>query len=270
MPTAIAAFGGWNDAGSAATDAVRHFADAFGAETVAAIPPDDYCDLQVTRPVIRWDSAHERQIVWPSTDVMVAHLPDETELITVLGIEPSFRWLNFVDELLIHLQDLEVDRLWLIGALLADVPHTRPFKVQLTSETPALCAEFGAEPSSYEGPAGIVSVLGHEVWTTHGVPTGALWVPVSHYVPNSPSPKAQLALITKMAELLGIEAPDTAQLDDDAATWTAGVDRLAASDPEIAGYVANLEAASDALDAPSSSGEAIAKEFERYLRRHGS
>jgi hypothetical protein len=270
MPTAIAAFAGWNDAGSAATDALRFIAEALEAKTVASISAEDYCDFQVNRPIIRAGDDGRRVLLWPNTDIMKAALPSGEELIVVMGVEPSFHWQGFTAELLRELRRLGVDTLWLLGALLADTPHSRPFTVQAGSSDEAWGREFGAEPPSYEGPAGIVTVLGLEASESYGMRSGSLWVPVPHYVGNPPSPKAELALVTKAQDVLGLDALDKSELADEARAWTESVDTLAAADPEIAGYVASLEEAVDTLASPSSSGEALAKEFERYLRRRGS
>ncbi|MDR2348399.1 MAG: PAC2 family protein, partial [Bifidobacteriaceae bacterium] len=247
MLNAIAAFAGWNDAGSAATGAVRYVSDALKAAPVSSISPQGYCDFQVNRPLIRLDRDGQREIIWPSTEIFRAHLPGGRDLVLVAGVEPSFRWLDFCQELLGRLTDLGVDRLWLAGALLADVPHTRPFPVQLSSASPALAKEFKAEKPTYEGPAGIVAVLGHEALRQHQLESGSLWVPVPHYVGNPPSPKAELALVAKMAEVLGLDQLDTTELADEARAWSEGVEELASSDPEVAGYVSALEEAADEL-----------------------
>ncbi|MDR1392590.1 MAG: PAC2 family protein [Bifidobacteriaceae bacterium] len=270
MPTAIAAFAGWNDAGSAATDAIEFLTDALDGDPAGSISGESYCDLQVNRPIIRTSDDGERELLWPDTDFYSATPEGGPELVLISGVEPSFHWRSYAKDFFTHLQRLNVTTLWLMGALLADVPHTRPFKVQATTSSSALGEAYGLEESTYEGPAGIVSVLAHEAWQNHGIASGSLWVPVPHYVAGTPSPKAELALITKASELLGLTGISTSDLADEARAWTEGVDSLAQSNAEIAGYVATLENASDTLDSPASSGEAIAKEFERYLRRYGS
>jgi hypothetical protein len=201
---------------------------------------------------------------------MIAALPDGRELLFVLGVEPSFRWQAFTDAVIGQFRERGVKTLWLLGALLADVPHTRPLRVQASSSAAKLRRRFDALKPTYEGPAGIVTVLAHAAWQAPRIPTGSLWVPVPHYVGNPPSPTAELALVAKLTEVLELEDIDTSELADQARDWAAGVDRLAAADPEVAGYVATLEEAFDQLDASSVSGEELAQEFERYLRRHGS
>jgi hypothetical protein len=270
VTTAIAAFAGWNDAGSAATDALRRLTEALEAEVVFSIPPDEYCDLQVNRPIVRSGSRGRRQIVWPSTDFMTATLPSGRKLLFILGVEPSLRWLAFSEEVIRKLEEHRVETLWLLGALLADVPHTRPLKVQASSQTPGLRRRFGAVKPTYEGPAGIVTVLGQRAWERSKIPTGSLWVPVPHYAGSPPSPKAELALLTRIGEILDFDGLETADIEAEADDWAQNIDTLAQSEPDIAGYVASLEETFDTLDSPEGSGEALAKEFERYLRRHGS
>ncbi|MDR2373335.1 MAG: PAC2 family protein [Bifidobacteriaceae bacterium] len=270
MSTAIAAFAGWNDAGSAASDAITFLAHSLGAEDAGSISPEDYCDFQVNRPLVRVDADGRRHLRWPSTDFWTTETPGGEPLILVCGVEPSFHWQTFTAEVIERLRQWEVDQLIVVGALLADVPHSRSIPVQITSESESLRRQFGGDQPSYEGPTGIVSVLEQTAFEDHGIESMALWAPVPHYVANPPSPKAELAIIGKLAEILGLDDLPTAELADEARAWTEGVNSLAASDPEIAGYIASLEAANDALDSPAASGEALAKEFERYLRRRGN
>ncbi|MDR2113994.1 MAG: PAC2 family protein, partial [Bifidobacteriaceae bacterium] len=162
MSIAIAAFAGWNDAGSAATDAISFLAEQLEAEPVASINPEEYCDFQVNRPIVRLDSKGVRRIVWPATVFHQAFLPPDRDLFLISGVEPSFHWQAYMDEFMENLADLGVDRLFLLGALLADVPHTRPVNVQVTASSPEFSEEVGGEESSYEGPTGIVGVLAAE------------------------------------------------------------------------------------------------------------
>jgi proteasome assembly chaperone (PAC2) family protein len=267
-PVAIAAFAGWNDAGSAATDTITYLASALHALPIASIDPEGFCDFQVNRPQARFDAQGERQIIWPSTDFMFGVTDNDTEVILVGGVEPSFHWRTYCDEILEILEDNDVNTLITVGALLADVPHSRPIPVHTTSIDPRVRRKLGIEQSHYEGPAGIVSVLEHAAWQRSGMPSLSLWAAVPHYVANPPSPKAQMALIHKIEEYLD-HPIDITDLTDQARAWQEGVDTLAGEDTEIAEYVASLEAAKDALDSPASSGEALAKEFERYLQRRG-
>ncbi|BDZ50548.1 hypothetical protein GCM10025867_27890 [Frondihabitans sucicola] len=149
--------------------------------------------------------------------------------------------------------------------MLADVPHTRPISIYVGSENPDVRAEFTVERSSYEGPVGILSVLS-EALEAAGVPTLSIWASVPHYVHNAPSPKASLAILEKVEEITGVSIP-RGDLAEEAAAWESGIDALAAEDDDMAGYIEQLEQARDTVDSPEASGEAIAQEFERYLRK---
>lgn len=262
----IGAFEGWNDAGDAATDAVKLLAEAFGAVEDFEISPDDYYDYQYSRPRIVRSAAGESKIVWPTTRMLRASVPGTNlDLILLHGWEPSYRWSSFAAEILEHAARLEVDFVVMVGALLADVPHSRPIPLTVTSETEELQQELEITGSDYDGPTGMVGVLGH-LAAVSGIPSLSLWAAVPHYVAQSPSPKAQLAVLRRLEDLLRITVPMDA-LVEDAEAWERGVDDLAEEDPEIAAYVAKLEEAKDTADLPEASGDAIAQEFERFLRR---
>lgn len=260
----IAAFEGWNDAGSAATAALEHLAHVWDARQVRELDPEDYHDFQVNRPVMETGPDGERSITWPTTTVSVADLPDRT-VVLVHGIEPSFRWRSYCAELLDLAAELGVRTVVTLGALLADVPHTRPIPMTATTESSGLQAVLDVEPSTYEGPTGIVGVLQHEA-DRRGFQAVSLWAAVPHYVANPPSPKATLAILTRVEELIAAPVP-LGDLPEDAEAWQHGVDELASDDAEIAEYVQQLEEAKDTADLPEATGEAIAREFERYLRR---
>ncbi len=265
-PVLLAAFEGWNDAGSAASQALVHLHEAWGAEDVDELDPEDYHDFQVNRPTVSVGDDGRRQITWPTTHVAVATAPRTGRVVVLVhGIEPSMRWRRYCAELLDIAANLGVRSVVTLGALLADAPHTRPIPVSATTEDADLQALIGAEPSTYEGPTGIVGVLQHEA-ATRGLRSLSLWAAVPHYVAHPPSPKATLALLTRIEELLGEPVP-LGELPDDAIAWQHGVDELAAEDSEIAEYVHQLEEAKDTAELPEATGEAIAREFERYLRR---
>ena len=264
----LAAFEGWNDAGEAASDALRYLNKLWGGKKVGAIDADEYYDFQFTRPTIRRTAAGERKIKWPSTRIFKASVPDSNvDVIFVQGTEPSYKWRAYTAELLVHAEALHVDYVILVGALLADVPHSRPIPVSTSTDDAALRERMDLEASQYEGPVGIVGVLG-EVALLDGLPTVSLWAAVPHYVAQAPSPKAQLALLHRVEELLQVPL-DTTELVEEADAWERGVDELATEDPEIAAYVRQLEEAKDTADLPEASGESIAREFERYLKRRG-
>ena len=264
----LAAFEGWNDAGEAASDALRYLNKLWGGKKVGSIDADEYYDFQFTRPTIRRTASGERKIKWPSTRIFKASVPDSNvDVIFVQGTEPSYKWRAYTAELLVHAEALHVDYVILVGALLADVPHSRPIPVSSSTDDPALRERMDLEASQYEGPVGIVGVLA-EVALLAGLPTVSLWAAVPHYVAQAPSPKAQLALLHRIEELLQVPL-DTQDLVEESDAWERGVDELATEDPEIAAYVRQLEEAKDTADLPEASGESIAREFERYLKRRG-
>jgi len=269
-PVMLAAFEGWNDAGGAATQALIHLQEVWAAEQVAELDPEEYHDFQVSRPTVGVAEDGRRVIAWPSTSVTAATRPGSGEIVALVhGIEPSMRWRRFCSEVLDTAERLGVTTVVTLGALLADVPHSRPIPVTATSDDPDLQDALGLDASTYEGPTGIVGVLQHEA-TRRGMRGLSVWAAVPHYVAHPPSPKATVALLARLEELLGEPIP-LGDLPEDAEAWQHGVDELAAEDSEIAEYVAQLEEAKDTVELPEATGEAIAREFERYLRRrdHG-
>lgn len=264
----LAAFEGWNDAGEAASDALRYLNKLWDGKKIATIDADEYYDFQFTRPTVRRNAAGQRKIKWPSTRIYKATAPGTNiDVIFVQGTEPSYKWRAYTAELLVQAEALKVDYVILVGALLADVPHSRPIPVSTSSDDAALRERLNLEASQYEGPVGIVGVLA-EVALLAGLPSLSLWAAVPHYVAQAPSPKAQLALLHRIEELLQVPL-DTTELAEEAEAWERGVDELATEDPEIAAYVRQLEEAKDTVDLPEASGESIAREFERYLKRRG-
>jgi proteasome assembly chaperone (PAC2) family protein len=267
-PIMIAAFEGWNDAGEAASGAVAHLQRVWRGTPLVELDPELYHDFQVNRPMVSLTEQGRRRITWPTTRVSVATPPGSVrDVVLVAGVEPSMRWRAYTDEVLGISQALKVSLLVTLAALLADVPHTRPIPVTGTSDDPALMKRLGVERSSYEGPTGIVGVL-HDAAAGIDLPGISVWAAVPHYVSQSPSPKATLALLRRVEETLDISVP-LGDLPEDARAWEHGVDELAEEDGEIGEYVRQLEEAKDTADLPEASGEAIAREFERYLRRRG-
>lgn len=267
-PIVIAAFEGWNDAGECASAVVRHLAEIWGAEVVAEMDPEDFYDFQVNRPqVLTVDG--RRVLSWPTTRILLARdTPVGRDVLIVAGIEPSVRWRTFAADLLSYILDQGAQLLIVLGGLLADVPHTRPIPVSLTSDDEeVLELSDDIERSTYEGPTGIVGVLSDEARQQH-LPTVSCWAAVPHYAGGPPSPKASLALLGQLEEILDCVVDDRA-VREAAQAWEHGVDQLAGSDEEVADYVRQLEEAQDTADLPEASGDAIAREFERYLRRRG-
>lgn len=262
----LAAFEGWNDAGEAASDALKFLGKQWDGEKLATIDADEFYDFQFTRPVIKRNSSGKRRIKWPTTRISKASVPKTNlDIILVHGVEPSYKWRAYTAELVGMAKEFEVDCLVLVGALLADVPHTRPIPVTASSDDDLLRTTLNVESSSYEGPIGIVGVLA-EMGQLADIPTLSIWAAVPHYVGQSPSPKAQLALLNRLEELLHVST-DTHALAEEAEAWERGVDELSTEDPEVAAYVRQLEEAKDTADLPEASGESIAREFERYLKK---
>jgi predicted ATP-grasp superfamily ATP-dependent carboligase len=265
-PVIIAAFEGWNDAGEAASGVINHLSLAWQAAPVGAIDPEDYYDFQVTRPVTEVAEGRTERLIWPTTRLLAAKQEaTERDLLLVHGIEPNMRWRGFCSELVTSFSGLGIEMVVLLGALLADSPHTRPVPVAAAASDPALAADLRAEPVDYKGPTGIVGVLQHAC-ADAGIPAVSLWASVPHYVAQPPCPKATLALIRGVEDVLDVSLP-LADLPQEARAWERGVDELAEQDTEVADYVRTLEEAKDATDLPEASGDAIAREFERYLRR---
>lgn len=264
-PLVIAAFEGWNDAGEAASAVIDHLADIWEAEPIAALDPEEYYDFQVNRPRAIIDDGH-RRIHWRTTRLLLAQRTTlGRDVILIQGVEPSFRWRAFVIELMEFAHAVGVSTVVTLGALMADVAHTRPIPVTATTEDEATLRRYDLEASRYEGPTGIVGVLA-DAANQGELESISCWAAVPHYAGHTPSPKATLALITRLEELL--DAPiDHGDLDEDARAWERGVNELAEGDEEVAEYVEALEEAQDTADLPEASGEAIAREFERFLRR---
>ena len=245
---------------------ITHLTSAWQAEPIGAIDPEDYYDFQVTRPVTEVTDGATRSLVWPTTRLLTPMKNQvDRDVVLVHGIEPNMRWRRFCSELVEAFTELDAEMVVLLGALLADSPHTRPVPVTTSASDPALAAGLHVSPSDYKGPTGITGVLQHEC-AEAGIAAVSLWAAVPHYVAQPPSPKATLALIRAVEDLLDLSLP-LADLAEEARAWERGVDELAEQDSEVADYVRTLEEAKDATELPEASGDAIAAEFERYLRR---
>jgi proteasome assembly chaperone (PAC2) family protein len=273
-PIMIMAFSGWNDAAEAASGAVEHLLSGWRdknddviPELIANVESEDFYDFQVNRPVVSIDESEIRSITWPSTQVFGMAIPSmKRDLVIVTGVEPSMKWKSFTSDLLDLADDLEVSLIVSLGSLLADTPHSRPITVTGTGAHPSIANRLGVSVSKYEGPTGILGII-QDGCMRRGIDAISLWAAVPHYASNAPSPKATLALINTLEEFLNIKIP-LSDLPDRADAWEREVNDLAAEDSEIADYVKALEESKDAAELPEVSGETIAKEFERYLRRH--
>ena len=268
-PVLIAAFEGWNDGANSATTTVRHLSDQWGGQLLATMDPESYYDFQVQRPIINIESKGVRSLTWPTTSVSVAHLANSShDAVLVNGIEPSMRWPSFCSELLDLADSLGVQQVIVLGALLAATPHTRPVPITGFASDATLADRLGFETTTYEGPTGIVGVLQSQAQDA-GFSAVSLWAQVPYYVAEPPCPNATLALLAMLEDLVDVSI-DLGDLPEDARAWQRGAEELAADDPDVAEYVQQLEEVCDAADLPEASGEAIAREFQRYLRRRDS
>jgi proteasome assembly chaperone (PAC2) family protein len=267
-PILIAAFEGWNDAADAASSVIDHLIRVWGSRVVAAIDPEEFYDFQMNRPMVGTNDEGMRRITWPSTQLSVCSPPGALrDVILLRGIEPNMRWRQFCAELLAGAEELGTEMVVTLAALLADTPHTRPIPVTGTATEPDVADRLKLEQSNYEGPTGIVGVF-QDACARMEIPSISFWAAVPHYVAQPPCPKATLALVGQLEDLLGISIP-LEDLPEESRAWERGVDELAEEDEEIGDYVRALEETRDTADLPEASGEAIAREFERYLKRRG-
>ncbi len=275
-PVMIIAFSGWNDAAEGASGAIEHLLsiwrekdDEVVPQLIADVDSEEFYDFQVNRPQVTIDESSIRSITWPTTQIFGLAIPSmERDLVIVTGVEPSMRWKSFSHELLDLADDLEVSLVITLGSLLADTPHTRPITVTGTGAHPNIAERLGVAVSKYEGPTGILGII-QDGCMRRGIDAISLWAAVPHYASGSPSPKASLALINSIEDFLDISIP-LGTLSEDSDEWEKSVDELAAEDSDVAEYVKALEESKDAAELPDVSGDSIAKEFERYLRRRGN
>jgi proteasome assembly chaperone (PAC2) family protein len=240
--------------------------DVWDAHVIGAIDPEEFYDFQVNRPMVGTDDNGHRRLTWPTTRIAIASPPGlHRDVILIRGIEPNMRWRQFCAELLAACDDLGGELVVTLGALLADAPHTRPIPVTGTATEPDLVDRLKLEQSTYEGPTGIVGVF-QDACIQLDIPAASYWAAVPHYVAQPPCPKATLALIGQLEDLLECSIP-LGDLPEDAKAWERGVDELAEEDEDVADYIRALEETRDTADLPEASGEAIAREFERYLKR---
>lgn len=268
--TLIVAFEGWNDAAESASGAVKFICEEIKADVVASVDPEDYYDFQFTRPTVSYDADGARSLEWPGTEMCIpspeaiAENPILSKITVLVGTEPARRWKSFAAEVMEMVEDREIETVLFLGAMLADVPHTRPIGIISTSQNEHARQALGIERSQYEGPVGILSVLGIELEKA-GIPAVALWASVPHYVHNTPSPKATLALLIEVERLLGVQFGH-GKLGEEAFAWERGIDEIAENDEEMAGYISQLEKTRDEVESSAATGESIAKEFEKFLR----
>ena len=272
-PVMVIAFSGWNDAGEAASGAASHLLGcwtdpAFDVvpELIAEVDPEEFYDFQVNRPTVYVDDSSIRNLTWPGTQVFALATPMLShDFIVVRGVEPSMKWKTFASDLLDLADDCEVDLVITLGSMLADTPHTRPITVSGSGAHPDIATRLGVEISKYEGPTGILGVI-QDSCIRRGIDAISLWAAIPHYASNSPSPKASLALVNALEDFLEISIPQ-GDLPDEAIEWETEVTELAKEDSDVAEYVKALEDSKDAVDLPEATGESIARELERFLRR---
>lgn len=262
-PAVVIAFSGWNDAGSAASDLTERLIELLPGDEMQPIDDERYFDFQATRPVLRRE-ADGPWIQWPG--IRMRRLRHETrDIVVLLGPEPNLRWRSFCAELVERVAELDPSLVMVLGAMLTDTPHSRPFPTAVYAASTGLRERFGFETSDYTGPTGIVGVLTQEL-AQAGLPTASLWVSVPHYVPASPNPKAHFHLLEGLEHALGVEI-DHGELEQQSSEWVSAVGELAGQDPDIASYVETLEEARDQEVVEENSGDKIAAEFEQYLQR---
>jgi len=242
-PVVVAAFTGWNDAGDAASNSVRHLVESWSATPLAEIDPEEFTDFATVRPHVRLDADRRRNIVWPTVGLWSASTPGG-DVILVLGPEPALRWKMFIEQIAGVAVEMGSSMLLTLGALLAEVPHTRDVRLMGTATDETVIDRFGLQRSNYEGPTGIVGVL-HDACAAHDLPSASLWAAVPAYASQMPSPKASLALVERTCEILGCPAP-TAGLVDAAHEYDSRVTSFVEDDSELTGYVARLESMADA------------------------
>jgi len=268
-PALVCAFSGWNDAGEAASSALTFMGSQLGATRFAQLDPEEFFDFQATRPTIRLVEGRTRSVEWPEVEVWAAHAPRAPrDLVLVSGPEPSMRWRTFCDGILELAEALGVQLTVTLGALLADVAHTRPVPLVGLASDAALVERHGLSPTSYEGPTGITGVL-YTAFQDAGLPSASLWASVPHYVAAAPNPKASLALVRKLESIVGVSV-DASELETGADEYERRVTQAVSGDDDVRQFVERLEQAADA-EAPSAeqqnvpSGDVLAREFQRFL-----
>jgi proteasome assembly chaperone (PAC2) family protein len=270
-PALVCAFAGWNDAAGAATTALTTAAESLSADVIAQIDPEEFFDFQANRPTIRLTEGQTREIEWPG-NVLLAATPSgsERDLLMLAGTEPNLRWRTFADGIAETAEALGVEMVVTLGALIADVAHTLPVPITGLASDEALVERLDLSRSTYEGPTGVVGVV-HDACGRRGIPSASLWAAVPHYVAAVPNPKAALALLRRLEGLVGV-AVEASALEEESESYESQVSRAVAANPEIEELVQRLEeeqADRIDFDVDVPSGEALARDFERYLRQQG-
>lgn len=270
----VLAFGGWSDAGEASSGVINHLLaslpianpDSGGATLIAESNSEDFYDFQVNRPLAYLTTEGSRSLTWPGVQVFGVRNPSsDSDFVLVRGVEPSMKWRAFVDEILDLAEDLEVELILTVGAMLADTPHTRAIPVSTTAVKLDIAEKYGVEVSRYEGPTGILSVLLDHA-TRRGIDALSIWAAIPHYAHLAPSPKATLALINAIEDLTESSLPID-ELAEGSVQWEQNVSEMVKEDSDVEEYIKSLEESKDADQMRDDSGEELAKEVERFLRR---
>lgn len=276
----VLAFGGWSDAGEAATGVITHLLTVLASSDlenldnekstlIAEVDSEDFYDFQVNRPLIFLDSSMIRSLTWPGVQIFGVRNPTgDRDFVLVRGVEPSMRWRTFASEILDLAEDLEVELVITLGSMLADTPHTRAIPVSGTGAHPDIATRLGVDVSRYEGPTGILAVI-QDGCVRRGIDAVALWAAVPHYANATPSPKATLALVNGLEDFLEISLPQ-GELPERAIAWEKAVNEMVKEDSDIEEYIKTLEESKDANEISDESGEELAREVERFLRRQNN
>jgi len=264
-PVMVCAFSGWNDGGEAASTAARHLRDQWGARRFAGLDPEEFYDFQVHRPTVRSLDGITRRIDWPANEFYLAQ-PAGRDVLLFIGVEPNTRWRTYCEDLLRVASELDAEVLVTLGAFLADVPHTLPAPVSASSADPDWLERSDIVPARYEGPTGIVGVL-HDIAASVGLASVSVWAAAPHYLPSEVNPRAALALLETVRDLLDLEI-DTGDMARAAIEWRRQVDQALEEDGNLRDYVHRLEEAASARGEHTEIPDAdeLAAEVERYLR----
>jgi proteasome assembly chaperone (PAC2) family protein len=271
-PALIVAWEGWNDAGDAASTAAGHLRDRLAGTPFAQLDPEPFYDFTSTRPNVILGEDGERRIVWPE-NTFAAASPEvgDRDLVVMTGIEPQLRWRTYCEQILEVARSVGADLVVSLGALIAEVAHSRPTTVFGAAHDARLADRLDLAPSRYEGPTGIVGVF-HDACRQAGLGSVSLWATVPTYVPHAPSPKAALALVERVADLLSLRVP-TAALEVGAAAYERQISELVADDDDTTAYVRGLERQFDEehpqLPDTGAEGSVLVEEVERFLRDQG-
>ena len=270
--TLVIAFEGWNDAAEGATLAASEIVNQLGAVVLESVDPEEYYDFQFSRPIVKNLEDGKRELIWPTTELMgpsadkIQDFPKMANLFVLTGPEPSRRWRAFADEIMEFIQDREIDSVVFMGAMLADVPRSRPIQIFKSSPFKDVREIHDAELPQYEGPVGILSIIAERL-QLENIPFMSFWAAVPHYVHNAPAPKAALALVQAVEDVIQVGL-DSSTLADQAFEWERGIDEVAEQDDEMANYIETLEERRDSMDSQQVSGDQLAFEFEKYLRQN--